>query len=312
MKSIQIGEKKLSNMTHGTVQLGMNYGIANTTGQPAEEESFAMLGAALKGGVSSIDTARVYGNSEDVIGHFFRQYDGELPFITTKVPKIEGETEGEIEKFVVSSVETSLEKLGVPRVNCVMLHVTADITAHGDKTAKALESLVKRGYTDLVGASVYLTNEVDDMLKSDVYTAIQVPMSIFDQRPIHSGAIDRLGARGVTVFVRSVFLQGIFFLDPDKITDPILVEQAAPRIRLLREYAEREGISVASLAIAFIRDLPGVSSLVLGSDTKAQVEQNIGYFDVPPISERTAADIKRDFADVDIPEIMKVLSRPKK
>lgn len=145
-----------------------------------------MLGAALKGGVSSIDTARVYGNSEDVIGHFFRQYDGELPFITTKVPKIEGETEGEIEKFVVSSVETSLEKLGVPRVNCVMLHVTADITAHGDKTAKALESLVKRGYTDLVGASVYLTNEVDDMLKSDVYTAIQVPMSIFDQRLIHS------------------------------------------------------------------------------------------------------------------------------
>ena len=82
--------------------------------------------------------------------------------------------------------------------------------------------------------------------------------------------------------------------------------------RLLREYAEREGISVASLAIAFIRDLPGVSSLVLGSDTKAQVEQNIGYFDVPPISERTAADLKRDFADVDIPEIMKVLSRPKK
>ena len=105
------------------VQLGMNYGIANTTGQPAEEESFAMLGAAHKGGVSSIDTARVYGNSEDVIGHFFRQYDGELPFITTKVPKIEGETEGEIEKFVVSSVETSLEKLGVPRVNLSLIHI---------------------------------------------------------------------------------------------------------------------------------------------------------------------------------------------
>ena len=31
MKSILIGEKKLSNMTLGTVQLGMNYGIANTT-----------------------------------------------------------------------------------------------------------------------------------------------------------------------------------------------------------------------------------------------------------------------------------------
>lgn len=312
MKYTQIGDKKLSSLSLGTVQLGMNYGIANTQGQPDESESFAMLRSALDGGISSIDTARCYGNSEEVIGHFLRQYDGEIPFITTKVPKIQGETEAEVEKFVLSSVETSLETLGVKRVNCVMLHVTADISAHGDYTAKALESLVKHGYTDLVGASVYLNGEIDEMLKSDVYTAIQVPMSIFDQRLINSGAIARLHERNITVFVRSVFLQGLFFLDPDKITDPILKDQAEGRIRLLRELADKEGMTVAELAIAFIRDLDGVSSLVLGSDTSDQVRQNIGYFEAPPISEKTTALLKKEFADVDIPEIMKVLSRPKK
>lgn len=312
MKYIQIGSKKLSALSLGTVQLGMNYGIANTSGKPDESESFEMLRSALDGGISSIDTARVYGNSEEVIGNFLRKYDGEVPFITTKVPKIEGESAAEVEKFVLSSVETSLETLGVDRVNCVMLHVTADITAHGDYTAKALESLVKHRYTDLVGASVYLSDEVDEMLKSDVYNAIQVPMSIFDQRLITSGAISRLKERDVTVFVRSVFLQGLFFLDPDTITDPILKEQASGRIRLLRDLADREGMTVAELAIAFIRDLDGVSSLVLGSDTSEQVRQNIGYFEAPSISEETTALLKKEFADVDIPEIMKVLSRPKK
>lgn len=312
MKYIDIGSKKLSALSLGTVQLGMNYGIANTSGKPDESESHEMLRAALDGGITSIDTARVYGNSEEVIGNFLRNYKGEIPFITTKVPKIEGESAAEVEKFVLSSVETSLETLGVDRVNCVMLHVTADITAHGSHTAKALESLVKHGYTDLVGASVYLSDEVDEMLKSDVYNAIQVPMSIFDQRLIASGAINRLKDRGVTVFVRSVFLQGLFFLDPDSITDPILKEQAQGRIRLLRNLAEREGMTVAELAIAFIRDLDGVSSLVLGSDTSGQVRQNIGYFEAPSISEETAEVIKKEFAHVDIPEIMKVLSRPKK
>ena len=37
------GSKKISAMTFGTVQLGMNYGISNNLGKPSEEKSFAML-----------------------------------------------------------------------------------------------------------------------------------------------------------------------------------------------------------------------------------------------------------------------------
>lgn len=94
-------------------------------------------------------------------------------------------------------------------------------------------------------------------------------------------------------------------------TDPILLEHAAPRIRKLRELAEQEGISVAALAIAFIRDIPGITSLVLGADTPEQVLDNIRYFDTPPLSESTRHVIEKTFRDVNIPEIMKVLSRPK-
>lgn len=311
MKYINVCGKNLSAMSLGTVQLGMNYGIANTKGQPKIEESRAMLDCALKSGITSLDTARAYGQAEDVLGEFFKDYKGEMPFLTTKVHEIQGDTDFEIEKYILNSVETSLEKMGVNKVNCVMLHTAANLFENGDKVAYAMESLIRRGYTDIIGASVYVGDEIDKLLTYDVYSAVQVPMSIFDQRLIAGGYIDRLADRNFTVFVRSVFLQGLFFLDPDKITDPILVEHAAPGIRLIREIAERESMTVAELAIAFMRDVRGVSSLVLGADTPEQVKSNVAYFDTHSISEKSSAEIREAFKNTNIPEIMKVLSRPK-
>ncbi len=311
MKYIDVAGRKLSAMSLGTVQLGMDYGIANKGGQPCEKQSFEMLKAALDNGITSLDTARAYGNSEEVLGRFFKSYDVELPFITTKVIDIEGENAAEVEKSVVSIAETSLEKLGLNKVNCIMLHRSLDLFEKGEWIAKAMEGLVKRGYTDIVGASVYTSNELEKMFEYDVYTATQIPMSIFDQRLINCGMTDKLAERNITVFVRSVFLQGLFFLDPDNMEDPILKECAAPKIRLLRECAEHEGMSIAELAISYMRDVKGVTSLVLGADTAEQVKANAAYFETKAISEKTSDTIRKAFADVNIPEIMKVLSRAK-
>ena len=311
MNYTNCGSKKLSAMTIGTVQLGMNYGIANNAGKPDEEKSFSMLRAAFQNGITSLDTARAYGNSEEVIGRFLKTWEGELPFITTKVPN-SGDTPGsKLEGYVIETVETSLATLGVEKVDAVMLHSTADVYTHGAHIANAMEALLKKGYTDKIGVSVYDGKDIEEMLKYPQYNVTQVPMSIFDQRLIASGKVQKLKEKDFTVFVRSVFLQGLFFLDPDKVTDPILVEHAVPKIRILRQIAEAEGMSIAQLAIAFMRDTAGVTSLVLGADTPQQVKENIAYFDAPSLSESVMAKLQEEFAFVDIPEIMKVLSRPK-
>lgn len=303
---------KISSMTLGTVQLGMNYGIANQDGKPDEQKSFSILRSALEGGITALDTAKAYGDSEQVIGRFLKTWEGETPFISTKIPKLKGETPAELEAFAVGSLESSLENLGVDHVDFVMLHAAGDIFTHGETVVGILESLVKQGYTKQAGVSVYTADEVEEMLKYDALSVTQVPMSIFDQRLIASGTVDKLKERDVTVFVRSVFLQGLFFLDPDKLDDPILMEHAAPKIRLLRQIAEAEGMSVAQLAIAFMRDCTGITSLVLGADTPEQVRSNIAYFDTPALGAAVTDRLRREFANVDIPEIMKVLSRPKK
>ena len=299
-------------MTLGTVQLGMNYGIANRDGKPSEEKSFSILQAALEGGITCLDTARAYGDSEEVIGRFLKQYKGEKPAIVTKVRKLEGSTPRELEKFVTDSIETSLEKLGVNKVDAVMLHGAQDPVIHGKACADAVKALIDHGYTQRVGVSVYTAEDIEGMLPYDIFTVTQVPMSIFDQRLIAGGSIDKLKDRDYTVFVRSVFLQGLFFLDPDGMTDPILQEHAAPRIRLLRDIAAGEGMTVEQLAIAFMRDCAGVTSLVLGADTPEQVKANIAAFDTPELPGSVMDTLKKEFARVDIPAIMQVLSRPKK
>lgn len=302
--------RKISQMTLGTVQLGMNYGISNDLGMPDEEKSFSMLRTAFENGVNALDTARAYGVSEEVIGKFLKTWDGEIPYIATKVKPV-GDDLAQVENNVIASVETSLQKLGVNKVDSIMLHQTKDLYQHKEKIAAAMEKLLKMGYTDQIGVSIYTKEDIDEILKYPQFSVTQVPISIFDQRIIASGHNLKLKDRGYTVFVRSVFLQGLFFLDTDKIEDPILLEHAAPKIKLLRDIAKSEDMSIAQLAIAFMRDTVGITSLVLGADTTDQVKQNISYFDTPTLSQNVMKQLNEEFANVNIPEIMKVLSRPK-
>ena len=99
----------ISAMSLGTVQLGMNYGIANNAGKPSEETAFAILRTALEKGVTSLDTARGYGDSEEVIGRFLRTWEGEAPVITTKILDLQGDTPAQLAAFARNSVETSLQ-----------------------------------------------------------------------------------------------------------------------------------------------------------------------------------------------------------
>ena len=313
MQYTTILEKQISQMSLGTVQLGMNYGIANDSGQPNIAQSLNMLTTATNLGITAIDTAHEYGNSEEVLGLFLSSYKKELPFITTKfmtnLPA--GSPSGEVERKIRESLEDSLRRLNLPKVNCLMLHRSTDMTQHGDVVDKTMEKLIAEGLIDMAGVSVYTEDEIDTMMMHDIYSAVQLPMNIFDHRLIDSGHIEKLRAKNILIFVRSVFFQGLFFLDPDKITDATLQKYAKEHIIALNSFAEKEGMTIAELAISYIRDIPGITSLVLGADTSAQILSNINYFNVKKISKETRAEIDSRFNDINIPEIMKVLSRKK-
>ena len=68
----------------GTAQFGLNYGIANKNGQVGEDKIESILNFAFKNGINTLDTAKIYGNSEIFIGNYLKK-TGNLWDIITKV-----------------------------------------------------------------------------------------------------------------------------------------------------------------------------------------------------------------------------------
>ena len=152
--------------------------------------------------------------------------------------------------------------------------------AYGERLRDAMEKMKEAGEVKILGASVYEASEVEAFLDYDWLSAIQIPMNILDCRISQSGLLEELHKKGVTVFVRSVFLQGLLCMEQV----PERYDFLASYVGEFRDIAKSEGMTLRELAVSYIRDLPGVSSLVLGCERKEQVKENAELVDAKRIS----------------------------
>ncbi|HHW31324.1 MAG TPA: aldo/keto reductase [Clostridiaceae bacterium] len=293
---------RISQYTLGTVQLGIDYGIANKAGKPGIEKSFSILQTAEELGINAYDTSEAYGDSENILGKYFTEKSDKTnqPLIITKVRAKPGdEAEGaDLEKNITSYVEASLERLNLKRIPILLLHNPNDLYTFGKRMADVMERLVTRGYIEKAGASVYTTEDVEEMLKYDIYEAIQVPMNIFDHRLIKSGALKKLIDKNTIIFVRSIFLQGLFFLNPEELQGK-LVKAKEPLVKL-RQFADKAGLNIAQLALSYIRDMEGITSLVIGAETPEQVRENAKLMETPRLDPDLVEEIERTFTDIPV------------
>lgn len=308
MNYTKVNGLNISKLTLGTVQLGMEYGIANKSGKPDMKKAFKILQTAINSGINSFDTASAYGNSEEVLGDFFTSVTNKSGIIFTTKFKVASEdklTDATIEKQIYNYVERSLERLKIEKIPIYMLHNAKDMTQYGEIVPDTLKKLKREGLIGKAGVSVYNPEEVEEMLKDDLYEAVQIPMNMFDQRMVSTGMLDKLKDANIIVFVRSVFLQGLFFLDPMNL--PVKLKMAKEPLLLLHKLAERENMGIAQMAISYIRDMEGVSSLVLGVETPEQIIENVKLINTPSISLQTRDELERCFKSVPILEIMEGL-----
>ena len=148
----------------------------------------------------------------------------------------------------------------------------------------------------MAAVSVYTSEEAYEMMQNEIYEAIQVPMNIFDNRLIKSGAFSKLHEANEIIFVRSVFLQGLFFMNPGSLTGNLV--DAKDLLLNLNHLADKEGMSIQQLALSYIRDMEEVSSLVIGAETPEQVIENIKLMDGPSISEETRYEVSKIFDNI--------------
>ncbi len=288
---------KISKMTLGTVQLGMNYGVNNSQGMPSEEQSFSILDAAYDGGVTFLDTSDDYGKSEEVIGKYLSSNSDKKFNICTKF-NLKGVDNADVYKTLKDFAMLSCKKLSIDSIPIFMSHSENNFLDYGKYMTDALDELKKEGIITCSAISLSNKDELDRIIDSGSFDAVQMPMNILDNKAILSGQIKRMSDAGIAVFIRSVYLQGLFFKKPEQLAESNLKE-AIPYIEKINEIALKENISVAQLALSYIRDTEGVDSLVVGSETPEQVKDNVKMFNTPTLSANTIDYINESFKNVD-------------
>ena len=267
--------------------------------------STALL-AALERGITTIDTARNYGESEATVARTLREWRGPRPLIATKikprdisnwrfhVPMDVQFTPGSI----VSSVDESLRTLGVERLDLVQLHQWYYRWSHETAWLQTLHALRDAGKIGHIGVSAQ-DHEHDGVLKvvdDRTVDTVQLILNAFESRPLVS-VVPLAAERGVGVIARCVFdhsgaLAGV--ATRESLARDVklahasgdLVSEYLRRIDRLRDEAREHGMSLPELSIRFALTHPGVSTLAISLADAAQVESAVDAAAKGPLPDR--------------------------
>jgi aryl-alcohol dehydrogenase-like predicted oxidoreductase len=249
----------------GTVQFGLNYGIANTTGQVPASEVKHMLGFAAAHGIDTLDTAIAYGESESQLGQA-----GVAQFkLVTKLPEIPDGVD--VAQWVLAQIKGSLKRLQTTSVYGVLLHRPAQLKSHrGREIASALAMLKQRSLTEKIGVSIYAPDELEG-LAIEKFDLVQAPYNLVDRRLFTSGAAQRLLDSGLEIHTRSAFLQGLLLMPTQ--SRPAKFERWNQLWSRWREWLEAHQVSAVEACLGFALSKPGIARVVVGVETRNQLQE---------------------------------------
>ena len=256
----------------GTVQFGLEYGIANVSGKPSFERVCEILKVAYEGGVRALDTAAAYGTSEEVVGEALeRQGLRDAMTVVSKVPPIDAKDDAEAERFIEQTVLRSLQRLRLERLPVCLLHREEDL-----RFLPALEKMVGKG---LIGGAGVSLDSGQFLTQAASVRFIQLPANILDRRFEAFWPVAMKNR--IHLFSRSVYLQGLLLMPEEKIR-PGLAE-VIPVRRRLEAVAKEAGCTMAELCIRYVLSNPAITSVLTGVDTVEQMGENLRLAALGPL-----------------------------
>jgi len=263
----------------------------------------ACVDKAFEVGINFFDTANVYadGKAEEVWGRILRKFDRDDYVLATKVyfPMGPGPNDrGLSRKHIREQCDRSLKRLGVDYVDLYQCH-RYDNDTPLEETLRALDDLVSAGKVLYVGFSEWPASRIaeavgiQNRLGLDSFVSSQ-PYYNITGRGIEREVLPTCARHGIGQIVFSPLGQGVLtgkylpgqapppgtraadpsqnmFLNRGQLDDALL-----QKVQQLRPLAEREGLSMAQLALAWILRNDGVSSVIVGASKPEQIADNVG------------------------------------
>jgi D-threo-aldose 1-dehydrogenase len=288
----------------GLTELGLGAAqLGNLYRETTEDEAAGAIDAAWRAGIRYFDTAPHYGLglSERRLGRLLGERPRDEFVISTKVGRllmpnpggVGRDTEGfdvpattrRVRDYsrdgVLRSLEESLRRLGLDRVDILYLH---DPDAHWEQAAKeAVPALVELRDQGVIGAFGVGMNQAEMPAQFIRECDIDLVMLAGRYTLLEQGALDELlplaEERGVGIVIAGVYNSGLLAQkrpSPNATYD----YEAAPgdlvaRAHRIADVCERYGVTLPDVALAFVRAHPAVLATVVGARSGAQVESNV-------------------------------------
>ncbi|MEU9883750.1 aldo/keto reductase [Streptomyces phaeochromogenes] len=266
----------------------MNFG---RIGRTTQDEVTAVVDAALDGGINVIDTADAYsgGESEEMVGKAIagRRDDIVLATKATLPMGDERNHRGSSRRWLITSLDNSLRRLGVDHVDLYQIH-RWDATTSDEETLSALTDLQRAGKIRYFGSSTFPAYRIVQAQWAarehhlSRYVTEQPSYSIL-QRGIESHVLPVTEEYGLGVLawspLASGWLSGAIREGRDITTSrsafmPQRFDTAIPsnRARLdaveqLAQVADEAGLTMIQLALGFVTAHPAVTSALIGPRT---------------------------------------------
>lgn len=276
----------MDNICIGTAQFGMAYGIANKTGIPDMAEVFKTVETAAKSKIYFYDTARSYGMSEIVLGDAFEHANiqNDVCVITKLRPDFFYCGYGELKE----EASRSNARLKVKRLWGLVMHRTG-IDGDANQFARGIERLKKEEVIKHFGVSVYHPDDALRFVQNPEIDLIQVPFNILDRRLLDNHFFDIAEEMGKTVFIRSIFLQGLLLMKEEEVAGKHMA-WALPFLEDVRRFVKQHGLDLKTFAIAAVcRTIPW-AKIIIGMESCAQLEENIDLIRSEDLSDESIAD----------------------
>ncbi|HLU90159.1 MAG TPA: aldo/keto reductase [Cyclobacteriaceae bacterium] len=265
---------EVSEIAFGGVEIGMPYGIGvrSETDMLRQDEAVNLLHRALDRGINFFDTARMYGNSEVLMGQAFRGRRSQV-VLGTKCRHFRDQNgllpvDKELPGIIFRSVQESLDALRTDYLDLLMIHQADREIIDNEAIADAFLTLKNDGKIRAMGVSTYSVAETRLVLEKNIWDVIQLPFNLMDQR--QESCFEEASNKGVGLVVRSVLLKGLLSDRGQNLPKPL--EKVEQHIRQFDRLRESFGWNLPTLATKFALSFKQVSSVLVGIDREQYLD----------------------------------------
>ncbi|MEU1708859.1 aldo/keto reductase [Streptomyces sp. NPDC005706] len=294
----------------GTWQLGADWGEVD------DKEALSVLEAAAESGVTFLDTADVYGDgrSEETIATFLRSRPDLHVLVATKMGR---RAEQLPENYVLDNFrawnDRSRRNLGVDRIDLVQLHCPPTPVYSSGEVFDALDTLVAEERVAAYGVSVETCAEALTAIARPNVASVQIILNPFRMKPLLE-VLPAAREAGVGIIARVPLASGLLsgkytkdtvFAADDHRTynrhgeafdqgETFSGVEYATGVEAAAEFAALvpEGFTPAQLALRWIIEQPGVTTVIPGARNPEQARANAAAAKLPALSAETHAAIR--------------------